>query len=388
MANRGHSVAAWRQLALWLLVISGGALVGNGSARADDQLNGYWIDEHGEVILDIYPCANARCGRVAWLRLPLGPDRDWLKDYRNPDVKLRDRPVCGLEVLSGFVQQPDGKWGEGSVYVSDLGMTFSGQAEVLSPTQVQVRGYMLVSLFGHSEVWTKVAKPPELCWDVQKKPPPTTVAPAAQGPTNAQTAAPLQPEGQPKPDAPAHPLVTAPSTPAVRPDMRKEERATAPSTQEPGSARSAGEAGSNTPGKLPPDAREASSAAPAQPPAAVTHATPLGSATDGQKKLEGGVQAPLPAAKATDAPKTEAPKKAKVEQKDRKPSGPAKARPIMGPPKPPLAQRGSGAQVPPPLQPGVQPVPGAVPPAGEGAVPPAKESQSEPWAPVLKPSQL
>jgi uncharacterized protein (DUF2147 family) len=126
-------------------------------------LDGFWQDSDGEVILEIKPCGGARCGKVAWLKQPLGPDGLALRDYRNPDPALRKRPVCGLEVVSGFKKQADGTWGDGTVYVSDEGMSFSGYAEVLGPTQIKVTGYIGLAIFGASEVWTKVSKPVEPC---------------------------------------------------------------------------------------------------------------------------------------------------------------------------------------------------------------------------------
>jgi len=139
-------------------------LSGMTGAVASESLDGFWMDSEGEVVLEIRPCGDTRCGRVAWLRLPLGPDGLLLTDYRNPDPALRSRAVCGLEVLTGFKKQPDGTWGDGNVYVSDLGMSFSGYAEVLSQTDVKVTGYVVLPLFGQSEVWSKVAKPFTPCW--------------------------------------------------------------------------------------------------------------------------------------------------------------------------------------------------------------------------------
>ena len=140
------------------------ALAGAGVACAGESLDGFWIDSDGEVILEIGPCGSARCGKVAWLRLPNGADGLPLLDVKNPDPKLRTRPVCGIQVVSGFKKSGEGTWGGGSVYVSDYGTTFSGTAQLLSPTQVKVSGYWGISLFGSSEVWTKVTKPVDVCW--------------------------------------------------------------------------------------------------------------------------------------------------------------------------------------------------------------------------------
>ena len=131
-------------------------------ARATE-LDGFWMDSHGEVVLEVEPCGKAMCAKVVWLRLPYGPDRLPLKDFRNPDKSLQHREVCGLRVIDGFTKQPDGTWGGGNVYVPDLGMSFSGYAQILSPTQIEVRGYVFLPLFGSTEVWSQVAKPAYHC---------------------------------------------------------------------------------------------------------------------------------------------------------------------------------------------------------------------------------
>ena len=139
------------------------------TAIAGENLDGFWIDSDGEVILEIGACGDARCGRVAWLKQPLGPDGRPLTDYRNADHSLRTKPVCGLEVVSNFKKQPDG-WGGGTVYVSDAGKSFSGYAQILSPTQVKVTGYIGLPIFGASEVWTKVSTPFKRCSSMPPKP--------------------------------------------------------------------------------------------------------------------------------------------------------------------------------------------------------------------------
>ena len=134
------------------------------NAIATESLDGLWMDSDGEVILEIGPCGTARCGKVAWLKQPLGPDGHPLRDYHNPNPELQKRPVCGLQVVSGFKKQGNATWGDGTVYVSDQGMSYSGYAEVLSPTQVKVTGYVGLTIFGASEIWTKVTKPLQRCW--------------------------------------------------------------------------------------------------------------------------------------------------------------------------------------------------------------------------------
>jgi len=137
-------------------------------ARAAERLDGFWMDSDGEVLLQIGRCGNTRCGRVAWLRKPRGPDGGPLRDFRNPDPRLKSRFVCGMVVVSGFKKQRDGSWGDGTVYVPDKGMSFSGEAQVLGPNHVKVSGYVLLPIFGSSEVWTRVNRQPPTCEEQAK----------------------------------------------------------------------------------------------------------------------------------------------------------------------------------------------------------------------------
>ena len=154
-----------RAVALCLAAIFAAAV--SAPARAEN-LDGYWMDSHGEVILQFGPCGRDRCGRVAWLKKPRGPDRGPLRDFRNSDPKLQNRFVCGLVVVTGFKKQPDGTWADGSVYVPDHGMSFSGYAQVLDRNQVKVTGYMLLPIFGSSEVWTRMPRKPPTCEEQAK----------------------------------------------------------------------------------------------------------------------------------------------------------------------------------------------------------------------------
>jgi uncharacterized protein (DUF2147 family) len=156
-----------RGLGLCLVTVAAIAAASVG-ARAGESLDGYWMDSDGEVLLNIGRCGNARCGKVAWLRKPRGADGGPLRDFRNPDARLQSRFVCGMTVVYGFMKQQDGTWTDGTVYVPDHGMSFSGKAEVLGTNHVKVSGYMFLPIFGSSEVWTRVNRQPPTCEEQAK----------------------------------------------------------------------------------------------------------------------------------------------------------------------------------------------------------------------------
>jgi hypothetical protein len=63
---------------------------------------GLWYAEGGAAEVQIFQCADALCGKVVWLRSPLGDDGCELRDDKNPDATLRARAIVGLLALTGL----------------------------------------------------------------------------------------------------------------------------------------------------------------------------------------------------------------------------------------------------------------------------------------------
>jgi uncharacterized protein (DUF2147 family) len=76
------------------------------------------------------------------------------KDVHNKDPKLRDRPLVG-SVLMWHLRYDDGSYTDGHVYNPEDGGTYGLNAEVLGPEQLKIRGFLGISLFGQSQVWTR-----------------------------------------------------------------------------------------------------------------------------------------------------------------------------------------------------------------------------------------
>jgi uncharacterized protein (DUF2147 family) len=76
------------------------------------------------------------------------------KDANNHDPKLRDRPLVG-SVLMWHLTYDDGEYVDGYVYNPEDGGTYRMKAEVLNPESLKIRGYLGISLFGQSKIWTR-----------------------------------------------------------------------------------------------------------------------------------------------------------------------------------------------------------------------------------------
>jgi uncharacterized protein (DUF2147 family) len=126
------------------------------AAPHDTAPEGYWLTEGGKAVVLIEKCkGDMLCGYFYWIE-----DKSKVYDVENEDPALQKRPLCGLPMLTGFVQDSDEPelWDDGKVYKSDEGATYSGYIKVINNDELYLRGYIGVSLFGKSQTWKRVSK--------------------------------------------------------------------------------------------------------------------------------------------------------------------------------------------------------------------------------------
>jgi uncharacterized protein (DUF2147 family) len=126
-----------------------------------DAVLGAWQTENDESTVAIFRCGEKLCGRIVWLKTPTytdsrdGPVGTPVLDRKNPDPALRNRPVLGLQVLEGFVEQGADTWGGGTCYDPKSGNTYRGKIRLVAPDRLELRGFVGISLFGRSSEWTR-----------------------------------------------------------------------------------------------------------------------------------------------------------------------------------------------------------------------------------------
>jgi len=64
------------------------------------------------------------------------------------------RPQCGLEIIHDLTQSKPGEW-DGTITNPETGSNFGARLSLDSQRQLLLRGYLLVSLFGATQTWTK-----------------------------------------------------------------------------------------------------------------------------------------------------------------------------------------------------------------------------------------
>ncbi len=88
-------------------------------------------------------------------------------DIHNPDLALRPRPLCGMEIGSGFEPQGLDEARNGTLYDPKTGKTYHGSLR-LDGDKLELRGYVGIPLFGRSQTWTRSVRPVEACTNSDK----------------------------------------------------------------------------------------------------------------------------------------------------------------------------------------------------------------------------
>ncbi|MEO1042346.1 MAG: DUF2147 domain-containing protein [Pseudomonadota bacterium] len=110
-----------------------------GAHAADLDVAGDWYTDDRSSIITIEDCGNGTpCGVVRWLSPEASASEAY--DSNNRDRSLRDRPIVGMSLLSGFKTNEGGCWQKGSIYNPEDGRTYRARIELISNDALSVSG--------------------------------------------------------------------------------------------------------------------------------------------------------------------------------------------------------------------------------------------------------
>lgn len=125
-----------------------------GFSQTSDAIVGEWINSSGEAHIEIFKKSNKFFGKIVSLKEPKDDKGNIKTDFKNPSENLRKRPILGLELLNNFVYD-NGKWVDGTIYDPKTGKTYSCNLSIKSNGDLNVRGYVGISLIGRSDTWKR-----------------------------------------------------------------------------------------------------------------------------------------------------------------------------------------------------------------------------------------
>ena len=119
-----------------------------GRAMADPAgIEGFWITESGNVLVEVAPCGEALCGTIV----------EVLSNASMSEIGKEmpaDAPGVGTMILIDLVASGEGQW-SGEIFNRENGKTYSCKVGLASARQMTVRGYVGLPLFGKTQVWRR-----------------------------------------------------------------------------------------------------------------------------------------------------------------------------------------------------------------------------------------
>ncbi|QOW09763.1 DUF2147 domain-containing protein [Kaistella flava (ex Peng et al. 2021)] len=114
-----------------------------GQTKMEDIL-GKWMATDKSVSVLVYKEGKAIRAKVLWFDEKLGNGQpiNSRVDTRNPDPKLRNRKLIGMDILENlYFNTTKQRWENGKIYDASSGRTWDSYAEIKDDGQLIVRGF-------------------------------------------------------------------------------------------------------------------------------------------------------------------------------------------------------------------------------------------------------
>lgn len=127
--------------------------------KETNRIVGVWFNGEKTSKIEIFETKNGDfAGKIIWLKEPNNEAGNPKTDTKNPEEKLRTRPLLNMVILSGMDVDGKTKYKNGKIYDPKSGKTYSAKGELLTNNTLALRGFIGVSLVGRTDTWTRTTK--------------------------------------------------------------------------------------------------------------------------------------------------------------------------------------------------------------------------------------
>jgi uncharacterized protein (DUF2147 family) len=135
---------------LALFFLAGLSLPGDARAAVSSGIDGEWVTQGHTALVSIGRCGANYCGEVEKILVRKPPIPT--KDGNNPNPALRNRPLVGIKLLTGF-SPAGGKWTGGRIYDPETGKSYRSVLRLNPDGSLKVSG--CIAFFCQSQRWTR-----------------------------------------------------------------------------------------------------------------------------------------------------------------------------------------------------------------------------------------
>lgn len=124
-------------------------VTGFGQTADADKILGTYITEGNKGKVVIKKSGNKYNGTLIWTHIADATDKN------NPDKAKRTNKLAGTEIVKDFTYSGNHVWEKGTVYDPESGKTYSGKITLNKDGSLDMRGFVGISAFGRTTVWTR-----------------------------------------------------------------------------------------------------------------------------------------------------------------------------------------------------------------------------------------
>lgn len=138
----------WLKIAL---ISVGLFLIGTGAGQAQSGASVFGVWQHPEngSHIRIAKCGSSVCATIIKVKDPSRTDE------KNPDPKLRKRPIVGITIMKGGKKTGENSW-SGKLYNTLDGKTYNGTLTLVDKSHLKLQGCVLGGLICQGPTWTRV----------------------------------------------------------------------------------------------------------------------------------------------------------------------------------------------------------------------------------------
>lgn len=127
------------------------------SRPARERICGKWENEAKTLRIEVSTRGSDFIAKIIWFSDTEGKPMSYWKDKRNPDPKLRNRTILGMNILRDLkYNAKNGKWEDGMVYDSKHGKEWNASAEITKKGRLKVRGYWHFKWIGKTMLFHRI----------------------------------------------------------------------------------------------------------------------------------------------------------------------------------------------------------------------------------------
>ena len=131
-----------------LMLATAAFSAGGAQAQTAEEAFGVWENPDNKSHVEMYKCGDGLCAKI--VKVVDGQKAD----DKNPKAELRNRPIVGLEIMSGAKKTSASQW-KGNLYNRADGGTYAGTITVKSKSALDLQGCTAVVLC-KTVTWSRV----------------------------------------------------------------------------------------------------------------------------------------------------------------------------------------------------------------------------------------